>query len=85
MLEELKFDWNPDLSKPNDIAWMIQFDKLVLYKDKFGNTNVSQTNKEYKSLGKWVNDQRHQFKKGKMSDFRINKLREIGFIWVAKK
>ena len=85
LLEALKFDWNPDLSKPNDIAWMANFEKLMKYKELFGNTNVSQTNKDYKSLGKWVNDQRHQFKKGKMSDFRIKKLNEIEFIWVAKK
>jgi hypothetical protein len=85
LLEGIKFDWNPDLSKPNDIAWMINFEKLTKYKELFGSTNVSQTNKDYKSLGKWVNDQRHHFKKGKMSDFRINKLNEIGFVWVAKK
>ncbi len=84
LLEEIKFEWNPDLSKPNDIIWMNILESLIIYKEKFGNTNVSQTNKEYKSLGKWVNDQRHQFKKGKMSDFRISKLNEIGFIWVAK-
>ena len=85
LLEVIKFEWNPDLTKTNDVAWLNNYENLIKYKEQFGNTSVSQTNKDYKSLGKWVNDQRHQFKKGKMSDFRINKLNEIGFVWVAKK
>lgn len=85
LLEVLRFDWNPDLSKTNDVAWLSNYERLIKYKEMYGNTSVSQTNKDYKSLGKWVNDQRHQFKKGKMSEFRINKLNEIGFIWDAKK
>lgn len=85
LLEVIKFEWNPDLSKTNDIAWLKNYENLIKYKEQFGNTSVSQTNKDYKSLGKWVNDQRHLFKKGKMSDFRINKLNDIGFVWVAKK
>lgn len=85
LLEVIKFEWNPDLSKTNDVAWLNNYENLIKYKEQFGNTSVSQTNKDYKSLGKWVNDQRHLFKKGKMSDFRINKLNDIGFVWVAKK
>ena len=89
LLEALKFNWNPTpsggLGKPKDDIWLQHYQKLVLYKNLFGTTNVSQTNKEYKALGKWVNDQRHHYKKGRMSDFRINKLNDIDFVWVAKK
>lgn len=81
LLEEIKFVWNPDLTKTNDVVWLGNYKTLVDYKEKFGNTNVSQSNKEYKFLGKWVNDQRHNFKKDKMSELRINKLNEVGFIW----
>ncbi|MEO9258037.1 MAG: Helicase associated domain protein [Crocinitomicaceae bacterium] len=88
LLEALKFNWNPSpnggVGKKDDI-WLEHYQKLVDYKSIFGTTNVSQTNKEYKALGKWVNDQRHHYKKGKMSDFRINKLNDIDFAWVAKK
>ena len=89
LLEALKFNWNPNpnggVGKPKDDIWLQHYQKLVLYKNLFGTTNVSQTNKEYKALGKWVNDQRHHYKKGRMSDFRINKLNDIDFVWVAKK
>ncbi len=89
LLEVLKFNWNPNpsggLGKPKDDIWLQHYQKLVLYKNLFGTTNVSQTNKEYKALGKWVNDQRHHYKKGRLSDFRINKLNDIDFVWVAKK
>ena len=46
--------------------------------------NVSQSTNEYKALGKWVNDQRHNFKKGRMSKLRINKLNEMSFVWDAR-
>ncbi|MDP4283714.1 MAG: Helicase associated domain protein [Bacteroidota bacterium] len=89
LLEALKFNWNANPSgghgKPKDDIWLQHYQKLVLYKNLFSTTNVSQTNKEYKALGKWVNDQRHHYKKGRMSDFRINKLNDIDFVWVAKK
>ena len=85
LLAALKFTWNPNQSgghgKPKDEIWLRNYQKLVGYKIFFGTTNVSQTNKEYKALGKWVNDQRHHFKKGKMSEFRIKKLDEIEFVW----
>ena len=32
------------------------------------------------NLGKWVRDQRDMFAKGKLSDDRIEKLRDIGFV-----
>ena len=84
LLEEIKFVWNPDLTKTNDVVWLSNYKKLIEYKEKFGNTNVSQSNKEYKFLGKWVNDQRYNFKKDKMSEFRIGKLHEVGFVWDAR-
>ena len=69
------------MTKKNDVVWLGNYKTLVDYKEKFGNTNVSQSNKEYKFLGKWVNDQRRNFKNDKLSEFRINKLNEVGFIW----
>ncbi len=86
LLEEIKFDWNPEShgGKSKDDLWLKNYEKLVNYKSIYGTTNVSQTSKEFKALGKWVNDQRHSFKKGKLSDFRIQKLNEILFTWDAR-
>lgn len=88
LLNEINFVWNPELnilsSKPDDETWLQRLDELREYKSKFGDTNVSQLNKEYYSLSRWVNDQRQNKRKQKLSQFRIDKLNEIGFIWDAK-
>ena len=88
LLEALKFNWSPNpnggTGKPQDDVWLRQYQNLIEYKNRFGTTNVSQSNKEYKALGKWVNDQRHHRKKGRLSPFRIEKLNEIEFIWDAR-
>jgi hypothetical protein len=88
LLEAVKFNWSPNPNggsgKPQDDVWLKNYQKLVEYKNKFSTTNVSQSNKEHKALGKWVNDQRHCYKKGKLSRFRIGKLNEIEFVWDAR-
>lgn len=88
LLEDVRFNWSPNPNggngKPQDDVWLKNYQKLIDYKNKFSTTSVSQSNKEYKSLGKWVNDQRHNMKKKKLSQFRIDKLNEIDFIWDAR-
>ena len=56
--------------------------ELVAYKAIHGHTNVSQNDNENKKLGKWVNTQRYAKTKDKLSEERVNKLNEIGFVWV---
>ena len=55
--------------------------ELVAYKAIHGHTNVSQNDNENKKLGKWVNTQRNAKTKDKLSEERVNKLNEIGFVW----
>ena len=81
LLTNLKFDWNPDVSKENNTQWLFNYNKLIDYKYRFGTMKVSQTDKTYRALGRWINDQRVVFKKNKLSDFKIDKLNAIEFVW----
>jgi superfamily II DNA or RNA helicase len=79
-LDDLGFTWafSPVAS------WEQRFDELVAYRQKHGNCNVPQHWKENKQLGKWVNTQRTQLKRGKMDADRKAKLENIGFVWDTK-
>ncbi len=79
-LDELGFTWA--FSPP--ASWEQRFDELLAYRQQHGNCNVPQHWKENKQLGKWVNTQRTQLKRGKMEVGRKTKLDSIGFFWDAK-
>ena len=81
LLSNLNFDWNPDVSRENNAQWLENYNKLNDYKIKFGTIKVSQTEEDYRALGRWVNDQRVAFKRNKLSDFKFRKLNDIDFIW----
>jgi superfamily II DNA or RNA helicase len=86
LLNELGFKWSEDIinegSKPDDLKWLKKYDILLKFKETNGTTIVPQHNKE---IGRWVNDQRVNFKRKKLSEFRINKLKEIDFVWDVKQ
>ena len=77
-LDEIGFVWIPDAY---DKAWEARFDELLCYRAKFGNANVPQNWSENPTLGSWVCAQRSRFKERNLSDERIRRLNEIGFIW----
>jgi len=94
-LDEIKFVWKPfnDGKMADDDNWLNHLIKLREYKDKFGDTNVSQVDKnpEFKKLGKWLNEQRN-YKKGRKLGKRIvflskekeELLNGLGIIWDVK-
>jgi len=94
-LDEIKFVWEPysEGKMADDDTWLNHLIKLREYKDKFGDSNVSQVNKnpEYKKLGKWLNEQRN-YKKGRKLGKRVvylSKEKEallngLGIIWDVK-
>lgn len=86
LLNKIDFVWNGEKSskifKQKDDVWLIKYQKLLDYKTKNNTTIVPQHNKE---LGRWVNDQRVNFKRNKLTQFRIDKLNEINFVWDVKK
>jgi len=57
--------------------WDEWYEKLKEYYDKNGHGNVPQDNK----LGKWVNHQRVNYKKGRISKERVKLLENINFQW----
>ena len=75
-LDEIGFVW-----EPHEAAWEEMYKKLINYKDKFGNTEVHEQWDADSRLGIWVRDQRRQYRIEDLSDDRIMKLEEIGFVW----
>ncbi|MBI3481105.1 MAG: Helicase associated domain protein [Nitrosomonadales bacterium] len=61
-----------------DGQWESRFNDLLTYKAEYGNVDVPQG---VTGLGAWVMTQRAAKKKGKLSDERILKLDEVGFVW----
>lgn len=59
--------------------WLNKFQQLFEYKKEYGHCNVSSTHD--KSLASWVQNQRTQYKKSKLSEERIARLNVIGFSW----
>ena len=58
--------------------WEAKLEELKEYKDEFDNCNVVQT---HGSLGRWVDQQRAQYRAGKLSDDRLRGLENLGFEW----
>ena len=73
LLEGIGFGW-----EPLDEAWTARFDELVDFKNENGDCNVPQV---HGPLGEWVHNQCQSFKKGKLSQERVDLLESIGFIW----
>ena len=85
VLESIGFEW----SLTTD--WEDRYEELKKYKFEYGNCNVSQKWSENPQLGKWVTNQRTQYrlhregKKSPMTEERIALLESIGFIWDAQE
>jgi len=71
----VKSDQEP--GRPEDPQrWTMRYHELCDYRDKFGHCNVPA---KVRPLGTWVMNQRARFKKGKLSQDRIQKLRSLDF------
>jgi hypothetical protein len=75
-LNELGFVWSP-----LDAAWEERFDELVAYKKRFGDCAVPVKWAENLKLGSWVSNQRTHHRVGNLSDDRIRRLSDLGFVW----
>jgi len=64
--------------------WYGWFGKLKGFKNQYGHCNVVAGMTEIIGLAGWVSSQRTQRKKGILSDGRICRLDEIGFVWDYK-
>ena len=83
-LEGIAFEWDPFSAE-----WDTKFHELVAYKDTHGGScNVPHRYDKNPQLGRWVNNQRTQYKKfqqdpstSQMTQERIERLQSIGFEW----
>lgn len=79
-LENIGFVWDPISSN-----WDQMFESLKCYKEKHGDSLVSQRHEAYKELGIWVSNQRARYLKGKLSLERIQRLESLDFVWSLKR
>jgi hypothetical protein len=80
-LEELGFSWKV---KSTEISWEKHFNCLVSYKEIHGDCNVGKGTTDDMKLVRWVDRQRQAKKKGKLSEERLEKLNNLGFIWSGR-
>jgi len=62
-------------------SWDERFGQLKAYKDRYGHCNVPAKWSENPQLGSWVSIQRAIFSRKQLSDDRVRRLNEIGFVW----
>jgi hypothetical protein len=71
-----------DTSYPGiGMVWLKQFEELEGYKKKHGDCNVPHSYKENPSLGAWVNNQRANWKNGKLDPKQKKLLADRGFVF----
>jgi hypothetical protein len=82
-LNEIGFAWDAwsRVSKYYTDAWFTRYNELMEYKRETGNCDVPKGYKPNLQMGKWVHKQRERFKDKLLSEDRIAKLNEIGFVW----
>jgi Helicase associated domain len=78
LLDEIQFDWNVP---PRQDTWDDFFQELQHYHDKYQSTLVCAHVDG--DLGKWTTQQRRDYRKGVLSQDRIDKLNQLGFDWDA--
>ncbi len=75
-LINLGFVWDPYYDQ-----WEAMFAELLQYKSENGHCSVSQKSEKNLELARWVGRQRNAYKKGLLSQERIVRLEQLGFVW----
>ena len=78
-LDLLGINWNTVLSR--DHGWDLMFSRLITFSDTFGHCCVPHLWHDDKQLALWVLRQRKMYSLNKISEYRKNRLKEIGFTW----
>jgi superfamily II DNA or RNA helicase len=77
-LDGIGFNWNP---RNYDEAWETQFQKLKEFQKQYGHCRVPTSWDD--RLNRWVLTNRQSKKKGELSTERLDRLKQLGFIWEA--
>eukprot|EP01119_Soliformovum_irregulare_P025233 TRINITY_DN9291_c0_g1_i1.p1 TRINITY_DN9291_c0_g1~~TRINITY_DN9291_c0_g1_i1.p1 ORF type:complete len:407 (-),score=87.37 TRINITY_DN9291_c0_g1_i1:81-1301(-) len=78
--EETPLEDHPDdscLEKKSDRNWMKQYDRLKAYKSEHGTIVVPM--KSDKQLSLWIRTQKKSWKEGKLADWKVKYLMDVGF------
>jgi len=65
--------------------WESRYCELIEYRECHGHYNVPDSWPENLRLARWVMTQRQMFRKGKLSQNRVQRLEAIGFIWCRQE
>ncbi len=87
-LNAIGIDWNPQRGgfKNNNELWNKKYKLAEKYYKDNGDLQIPQNYEvNGKNLSRWLNIQRVQYKKGKLSKDRVDKLNAIGMIWKPKR
>jgi len=63
------------------ISWERRLKELEAFKKEHGHCRVSTLSKDHARLGRWVNTMRGYRRQGKLSEERIRRLNQLGFVW----
>src|SRR5690606_8884157 len=80
LLDAIRFDWSYE--KRDIVPWEDMYQRLVLFKSKYGHTRVPVLWSEDPKLGKWVSRMRYQ--RPILTFQRTALLEKIGFDWGNK-
>ena len=78
-LDSIGFKWAMNAPR---VPWEARFNELVQYKANHGDCNIPAKQGQ---LGKWVDTQRTNYKKDKLSQDRFDRLNGIGFGWALPR
>jgi len=93
MLDSIGFKWkiisqlDGSTEKNRDIrtSWMDMYIRLIDYKKKHNDTNVIRSYDKDPKLGRWVSDQRIEYRNNNLPEDKQSMLDKIGFEWNWKK
>eukprot|EP00529_Nitzschia_sp_RCC80_P019349 CAMPEP_0113466572 /NCGR_PEP_ID=MMETSP0014_2-20120614/14344_1 /TAXON_ID=2857 /ORGANISM="Nitzschia sp." /LENGTH=436 /DNA_ID=CAMNT_0000358805 /DNA_START=437 /DNA_END=1744 /DNA_ORIENTATION=+ /assembly_acc=CAM_ASM_000159 len=87
-LNGINFQWKPrNRAMKKRLDWDKMYSRLVKYKEKYGNTSVSQYYQDDRQLGRWCYGHKRAYRKGNLDPEKKARLDEIGFMFdeVASK
>jgi len=85
-LEEIGFLWGEERHRKLK-PWDLWYGLTLKYKEQTGDANALRSYKTPAgfNLGIWQSHQRKNYKKGILSEDKIKRLEDIGFVWAPQK
>lgn len=83
-LDSIGFVWNAQETRQEsyESQWRAMFKELEKLKEEYGSCLIPREfRSQYKKLYNWIQTQKQEKKKGKLTQERIEQLEAIGFIW----